>query len=110
MPAASWSTCGRLGESLDTDRLERPGPEGQTLGAADDVRCGCDIWVEAHHTRRSPEGLGPYTRLYETFARLVHGEEVPADPRPGTFADGVAVMEVLDAIRRSAATGEATVP
>jgi len=83
----------------------------QNAARPDDVRCGCDIWVDAHHTRRSPEGLGPYTRLYDTFARLVHGEEVPADPRPGTCADREAVMEVLDAIRRSAATGEcATVP
>jgi hypothetical protein len=30
---------------------------------------------------------------------------VAADPAPGTFADGVAAMEVMDAIRRSAAEG-----
>ncbi|MCU1450126.1 MAG: hypothetical protein JWP02_2296 [Acidimicrobiales bacterium] len=45
----------------------------------------------------------PYTRLYETFAGLVAGRDVPTDPRPATFADGVADMEVLDAIRRSSA-------
>jgi predicted dehydrogenase len=43
----------------------------------------------------------PYTRLYQTFAALVAGDTVPDDPRPATFADGVADMEVLDAIRRS---------
>jgi len=46
--------------------------------------------------------LPPYTRLYQTFADLVAGRPVPADPPPATFADGVADMAVLDAIRRSA--------
>jgi len=47
--------------------------------------------------------LPPYTRLYETFTALIEGRPVPDDPRPATFADGVADMAVLDAIRRSAA-------
>jgi predicted dehydrogenase len=47
--------------------------------------------------------LPPYTRLYETFAALIAGRAVSDDPRPATFADGVADMAVLDAIRRSAA-------
>ena len=47
--------------------------------------------------------LPPYTRLYETFAALIEGHPVPEDPPPATFADGVADMAVLDAIRRSAA-------
>jgi predicted dehydrogenase len=45
--------------------------------------------------------LGPYTRLYEAFRDLILGRALPADPRPPTFADGVAVQAVLDAIRRS---------
>jgi predicted dehydrogenase len=47
--------------------------------------------------------LPPYTRLAETFAALIEGQPVPDDPRPATFADGVADMAVLDAMRRSAA-------
>ena len=47
--------------------------------------------------------LPPYTRLYQTFADLIAGRTVPDDPPPATFADGVADMAVLDAIRRSAA-------
>ena len=50
--------------------------------------------------------LPPYTRLAETFRDLILGRPIPADPRPATFVDGVAQMEVLDAIRRSAATHE----
>jgi predicted dehydrogenase len=46
--------------------------------------------------------LGPYTRLMETFRDLVNGAQVASDPAPATFADGVANMEVLDAIRRAA--------
>jgi predicted dehydrogenase len=47
--------------------------------------------------------MGPYTRLFETLASLIRGRPVPADPAPATFADGVASMEVMDAVRRSAA-------
>ena len=47
--------------------------------------------------------LAPWTRMAETFAALIQGRPIPADPEPATFADGVADMAVLDAIRRSAA-------
>ena len=46
--------------------------------------------------------LPPYTRLCTTFLDLIEGRPVPDDPRPATFADGLAAMRVLDAIRRSA--------
>ena len=45
--------------------------------------------------------LGPYTRLYQTFRDQILGRPVADDPRIATFADGVAVQAVLDAIRRS---------
>jgi predicted dehydrogenase len=48
--------------------------------------------------------LAPYTRLCTTFRDLIDGRPVPDDPRPATFADGVALMRVLDAIRASART------
>jgi predicted dehydrogenase len=46
--------------------------------------------------------VGPYTRLAETFRDLIRGVEVADDPAPATFADGVANMVVVDAIRRAA--------
>jgi predicted dehydrogenase len=49
--------------------------------------------------------MGPYTRLAETFRALIDGRPEATDPAPATFADGVANMRVLDAIRSSAATG-----
>ncbi|HXQ62979.1 MAG TPA: Gfo/Idh/MocA family oxidoreductase [Acidimicrobiales bacterium] len=47
---------------------------------------------------------GPYTRLAAAFRDLILDRPAP-DPRPASFADGVAMMTVLDAIRRSAAAG-----
>ncbi|MEX2099871.1 MAG: Gfo/Idh/MocA family oxidoreductase [Acidimicrobiia bacterium] len=55
-------------------------------------------WMHAHGT-----DLGPYTRLYEVFRDTIEGKQLPADPVPATFADAVADMEVMDAIRRSVA-------
>jgi len=42
-----------------------------------------------------------YTRLAERFRDLIENRDGPADPPHATFADGVAGMAVLDAIRRS---------
>ncbi len=53
--------------------------------------------------------LGPYTRLAEQFRARIDGTPPPPGPEPATFADGVADMRVLDAVRRAAAEGT-TVP
>ena len=54
--------------------------------------------------------LGPFTRLCEVLRAGVEGRPLPdAVPVP-TFADGVADMRVLDAIRASAAAGGVSVP
>jgi predicted dehydrogenase len=66
-----------------------------------------DLMVTAYDLLHSTGiDLGPYTRLAELFRDLIAGREVGAcDPAPATFADGVASMAVLDAIRRSARDG-----
>jgi predicted dehydrogenase len=54
--------------------------------------------------------LGPYTRLCEVLRDGVEGHHPPSDRVPvPTFADGLADMRVLDAIRASAAAGGAVV-
>ncbi|MFO7591964.1 MAG: hypothetical protein R6X23_13910 [Acidimicrobiia bacterium] len=54
--------------------------------------------------------LGPFTRLCEVLRAGVEGRPLPdAVPVP-TFADGVAAMRVLDAIRASAVAGGTSVP
>jgi predicted dehydrogenase len=67
-------------------------PDGDLLSSAYDLLHATGVDV------------GPYTRLAETFRALIAGEPVASDPAPATFADGVANMEVLDAIRIAAAT------
>jgi predicted dehydrogenase len=63
-----------------------------------------DLMVTAYDVMHSTGiDLAPYTRLAETFRDRILGRAVPQDPPPATFADGVAGMQVLDAIRRSAA-------
>jgi predicted dehydrogenase len=49
---------------------------------------------------------GPYTRLAAAFRDLILGRPA-TDPPPATFVDGVAMMTVLDAVRRSASAGGA---
>jgi predicted dehydrogenase len=50
--------------------------------------------------------FGPYTQLACVFRDAIGGRNVDTfDPRPATFADGVASMAVIDAIRRSARDG-----
>ena len=53
--------------------------------------------------------LGPYTRLCEVLRAGVDGRAIDAPVSVPTFADGVACMEVLDAIRASAAADGAVV-
>jgi predicted dehydrogenase len=53
--------------------------------------------------------LGPFTRLAETFRARIDGREPASPVTAPTFADGLASMEVMDAIRASAAKGGALV-
>jgi predicted dehydrogenase len=53
--------------------------------------------------------LGPYTRLCEALRARINGDSESSAVAVPTFADGVACMEVLDAIRASAAQGGALV-
>ncbi len=45
--------------------------------------------------------IGPFSKLFEVLKTRMEGKGGDEDPAPGTFRDGAAVMEVLDAIRRS---------
>jgi predicted dehydrogenase len=53
--------------------------------------------------------LGPYTRLAEVLRAGVEGRPIAAAVAVPTFADGLAEMHVMDAIRRSAAAEGAVV-
>jgi len=53
--------------------------------------------------------LPPAMRLCETWRDLIEGRQPAGQVAPATFADGLACMQVIDAIRESAAQGGARV-
>ncbi|HLX88065.1 MAG TPA: Gfo/Idh/MocA family oxidoreductase [Acidimicrobiales bacterium] len=63
--------------------------------------------VHTMYDRMISHGMdfGPYTRLASVLRDRILGVEVPAEPAAATFADGVAQMAVLDAVRQSALEG-----
>jgi predicted dehydrogenase len=104
--AASWGAAGLTVVAGTRGTLEI-GSSGVWLTDADGRRL-----LEAHEPvtpsddpreRFTHLELGPYTKLCEALRGL------PSAVPPPTFADGVACMRVLDAIRASAAAGGATV-
>ena len=119
--AADWGRmlmvtriAGTIGAvSLDGDKVTVSTPGGtEVVQPPEDLRSGppepppADLMVTAYDLLHST-GIdrGPYARLAGVFRDRILGRPVADDPRPATFADGVAGMEVLDAIRRSAADG-----
>jgi predicted dehydrogenase len=62
-----------------------------------------DLMVSAYDLMHATGiDLAPYTRLFGSLYARLSGEPVADDPAPATFADGVANMVVMDAIRQSA--------
>ena len=60
--------------------------------------------LETDYERMIGHGLDlpAYTRLAATFRALMEGSDPPTGSEPATLADGVAALEVLEAIRTSA--------
>jgi len=56
------------------------------------------------HLHAAGFDLAPYTKLCTALRDRILGREIPADPTPGTFADGVAGQVILDAVRLSSQT------
>jgi predicted dehydrogenase len=67
-----------------------------------------DVGSDARHPSVHQE-LAPYIRLCEALRAGIEGRKPLSPVQPATFVDGLACMEVLDAIRQSAATGGALV-
>jgi predicted dehydrogenase len=89
-----------LADARGTQRLDVPADLVTTAAAAPP-----SATLETTYEQMIGHGLdlGAYTRLAEHFrARITHTEPPPG-PAPATFADGVADMLVLDAMRASAA-------
>lgn len=78
----------------------------RTLDVPDDVRIDAAELSDDPRHRFTHLELGPYTRLCSVLRRAVAGEpwqQITAEVPLPTFADGLAEMQVIDAIRASAA-------
>ncbi|HEX5095983.1 MAG TPA: Gfo/Idh/MocA family oxidoreductase, partial [Acidimicrobiia bacterium] len=113
--AASWiprpmgvtAVAGTMGTlTTDGNRVTLSDRDGErTLVVDDDLRLPNAAESDDPRQRFTHLELGPYTRLCEALRD--RGKSTVPVP---TFADGVAAMEVLDAIRVSAQLGGAQVP
>ena len=98
-----------VGDDVHLATAEGSGP----VDVPDDLRLGppepppMDLMVTAYDWMHST-GIdrAPYARLYGVLRDRIEGREVADDPPPGTFADGVAGMRVMDAVRRAHADGD----
>jgi len=82
-------------------------PPIEALGGAAPDPVPAEVFRSAYERMIGQHGLdlAPYTHLARIFRDRIEGRALPDWARPATFADGVAQMEVLDAIRASAARG-----
>ena len=98
-------TKGTLWAEGDTVHIATDGePEGRVLTppgflALPDV----DALAAGQHADMTLMELPPYIRLTEAFRRAIEGAPPGPGPHPATFADGLATMRVLAAVRQSAA-------
>ena len=118
-PSASTRVIGTAGSVwVDGPRVwvaDRSGERQVEIG--DDLAVPSPAPSDDPRHRYTHLELGPYTKLARWVAEAIDGAQpwpppptsVPgAVPWPATFADGARTMQVLDAIRRSAANGGET--
>ena len=110
---------GTLGTAwAEGDRVKVADSEGtREIEMPDELRVAppepppADLLVTAYDLLHSfGIDYGPYVRLCEHFLARIEGRAAPAGAEPATFANGVANMAVLDAIRASHAAGGVFTP
>jgi predicted dehydrogenase len=98
--AAAWGPGASMTSVAGTDGTVWI--EGGTVKIAD--RNGTrDLPIPADLILPEPVQFAPYTRLCEALRAAMEGRAATSAVPMPTFVDGVACMEVLDAVRRSAA-------
>ncbi|MDE2303476.1 MAG: Gfo/Idh/MocA family oxidoreductase [Sphingomonadales bacterium] len=81
----------------------------RTLPVPDDLRLPLPPPAQDGAARLSHFEIGPFTRLAEALHAAITGRTACAPVAVPTFADGLAAMRILDAIRASSAAGGALV-
>jgi predicted dehydrogenase len=95
---------------IDGDRAwiaDRDGP--RPLDVPDDLAFPAEPESDDPRHRFTHLELGPYTRLCACLRAASDGEPLPETVAVPTFADGLAEMQVIDAVKASAAAGGALV-
>lgn len=109
-PAFLTRVSGTAGAvTVEGDAVTVHGPGGaRAVEVPEDLRMGDPVPPPADLMKTAYDfmhAMGtdrhPYARLYGVLRDRIQGRDVPAAPPVATFADGVAGMAVLDAIRRS---------
>lgn len=96
-----WSDAGKVFVADKSGKRELPVPDDLQLPsppAAADPNSS---------NRLSHFEMGPFTRLCETLHARITGDDFRPSVVPPTFADGLATMQVMDAMRASSAAGGA---
>ena len=96
-----WIDSGKVIVADKSGTREMPVPQELTLPPPPPA-------ADANSSRRlSHFEMGPFTRLCEALRDSILRKEVQSPVVPPTFEDGLASMQVMDAIRRSASQGGA---
>jgi predicted dehydrogenase len=99
---SAWTEGDRVFVANRNGTRELAPPPEFAVAAADPPPA--DLLVTSYDVLHSTGiDMGPYIRLAEVFRARILGEPGPSEPALATFADGVASMVVMDAIRRAAA-------
>jgi predicted dehydrogenase len=113
-PALSSRISGPAGTlTIAGDQVSVAGPDGvRELEIPDELRNPApnppdpELLVTQYDMLHSMGiDIGPFTKLFAHMRDTILGAPTAEDPVPGTFADGVALQRITDAIRRSAAQG-----
>ena len=100
----AWAEGDRVRVADANGTRDIPCPADLAVAPADPPPA--DVLVSAYDLLHSTGiDVGPYTKLAEQFRIGIEAGTASVDPAPATFADGVATMEVMDAIRESARAG-----
>lgn len=94
-----WTEGGKVMVADKAGTRELPVPEELMLPPAPPP-------ADANSSRRmSHFEIGPFTRLAEALHAAIEGKALDSPVTPPTFRDGLASMQVLDAMRASSAAG-----
>lgn len=107
--ATAWSEGDHIVTDDGTGSTTHPLPADLPTIEAPPLPAGLELsaydrWnaLDVYHT--------PYTHLYSVLRTRIEGDEPPPEPAAATFADGVRVQGVLDAIRASSRSGGVFTP